>query len=468
MMRVMNNIIRTLILLVLCGVPSRAVEFKLLDKLSGQGGIEISTSATAAPIIFASSTTGAGYVGIGTSSPGARLEVAGGSVTVRGLDTQSNTFAVGSQTGAFKVVVSTGGNVGISTTSPVAALDAGARTDGMIIPTGLTSARPNTPVRGTIRYNTDLNRPEYYTGTKWRAFNTSIATGGHVVDFGGYRIHTFTTSGEFTVTENMTVDILVVAGGGSGGNYSTTNANGGGGGGGVLYSVGYALTPGVYPVTVGAGGSSVYGNGQGNGWGVDGGKSVFGTLVAIGGGGGGATGYGGGRPGGSGGGASSSGGAGASTQGGGGGGTTAYGNAGGSTTQSWTGAGGGGAGSAGISGNVCSNCAPSGNGGAGIANSISGITRYYAGGGGGGGNSSERAGDGYDGGGRGFGSTTYYGYTTYTGEINATTRGSGNLNAIQNTGGGGGGGSYWSASGYWSAGSGAGGSGIVIIRYPIP
>ena len=143
---------------------------------------------------------------------------------------------------------------------------------------------------------------------------------------------------------------------------------------------------------------------------------------------------------------------------------TGYGNNGGTSAATWTGAGGGGAGGAGVNG---SGSAPGGDGGRGRAYDISGTWQWYAGGGGGGGNSSERAGDGYAGGGRGAGTTTYYNYNVYPaqGTVNATTTGSGTPNAIPGTGGGGGGGSYWAANGGWSSGSGAGGSGIVIVRY---
>ena len=273
------------------------------------------------------------------------------------------------------------------------------------------------------------------------------------------------TGGTYTppVVVPLVADFLVVGGGGSGGNHNTTNANGGGGGGGVLYGTGLALS-GIYDVIVGAGGVAIANSTAANG--NKGGNSSFGIYIAQGGGGGGSTGVGfesAKMNGGSGGGAAYQNGGGSATQ------TTlgiatGYGNNGGTSAATWTGAGGGGAGGAGVNG---SGSAPGGDGGRGRAYDISGTWQWYAGGGGGGGNSSERAGDGYAGGGRGAGTTTYYNYNVYPaqGTVNSVTTGSGTPNAIPGTGGGGGGGSYWAPNGGWSSGSGAGGSGIVIVRY---
>jgi fibronectin-binding autotransporter adhesin len=266
-----------------------------------------------------------------------------------------------------------------------------------------------------------------------------------------------------TITPSFTCEILIVAGGGSGGNHSTTNANGGGGAGGVLRGTA-SLGSGNYAVTVGGGGSAIANSTALNG--VKGSNSSLGSYVAEGGGGGGSTGV-----------AFSS-----ASQNGGSGGGNAYGqtgggsanvnatagslsvlgNNGGSTSTTWTGAGGGGAGAAGVNG---SGSSPGGNGGIGITNTWTGSTLYLAGGGGGSGNSSERAGDGFYGGGRGAGTTTYYSYNVYTNEVNATTFGSGIPTAVVNSGGGGGAGSYWAPNGGWSTGSGAGGSGRVLVRY---
>ena len=296
-----------------------------------------------------------------------------------------------------------------------------------------------------------------YTQTGYISDTSLNATGGVISYSGGYKIHTFYEGvTNFNVTSGSgNVEVLVVAGGGSGGNSNTTNANGGGGGGGVIYNAAYAVTSQNYPVTVGYGGAAIPNAtvGRGN----NGQNSVFGTLTALGGGGGGSTAVGAGLSGGSGGGATNNYGGGSASQPGG------FANAGGATGITWTGGGGGGAGSAGVAGG---NGATGGNGGTGYASSISGTTKYYAGGGGGGGNSSERAGDGFDGGGRGEGTTSYYNYNVYTNEVNSTTRGSGIPTAVPNTGGGGGGGSYWAANGGWGSGSGAGASGIVIVRYP--
>lgn len=265
------------------------------------------------------------------------------------------------------------------------------------------------------------------------------------------------------ITVALTCELLIIAGGGSGGNHNTTNANGGGGAGGVLQGS-TTLAPGSHAVTVGGGGSAIANSTALNG--VKGSNSIIGSYIAEGGGGGGSSGVAFSS-------ASQSGGSGggnAYNQSGGGlananataGSLTSLGYNGGQTSVQWTGAGGGGAGAIGQAG---SGASPGGNGGIGITNTWTGSTLYLAGGGGGGGNSSERAGDGFYGGGRGAGTTTYYNYATYTNEVNTTTFGSGIPTAVVNSGGGGGGGSYWAPNGGWATGSGAGGSGRIIIRY---
>ncbi|MBT7067075.1 MAG: hypothetical protein HN919_12280, partial [Verrucomicrobia bacterium] len=128
-----------------------------------------------------------------------------------------------------------------------------------------------------------------------------VATGGNSTnDIGGYRIHTFTSSGSFNVLAGGNVEVLVVAGGGGGGAYYYA---GGGGAGGFVTNNAYSVLVNNYTVTVGAGGP-----GAAAGSGSSGGDSIFDTITAYGGGGGGGatTGYTGTPPGsgGSGGGAS--------------------------------------------------------------------------------------------------------------------------------------------------------------------
>ena len=286
--------------------------------------------------------------------------------------------------------------------------------------------------------------------------NSIKATGGNISFDGTYVVHTFTSSGTFTPTANLTADYLVVAGGGGSG---ATYGGGGGagglrctvdatGGGGSLESKLYLSTQ-PYAIIVGAGGTA--GNNSNGTNGTD--SSISGTgitpITATGGG------YGGwyngsdstgGGSGGSGGGV----GAGYVSQGrSGGSGTANQGYRGGNLAASLyqTGAtGGGGAGAIGedrSSNNVYPAGYRGGNGGSGITTRISGISTTYAGGGGGASRDS----------------TTANGGTGGTG-------GGGNGQGLQgssqagtaNTGGGGGG-------GHLNALGTAGGSGIVIIRY---
>jgi hypothetical protein len=258
------------------------------------------------------------------------------------------------------------------------------------------------------------------------------ATGGNITTDGLYTVHTFTTSGTFSVSGGGSRDVeyLVIAGGGGGG---ASNAGGGGGGG---YRSGTMRVTASLGISVGAGGAGGVWNTTPNGSpGVL--SAIFGSdgdIIAVGGGGGrgevnsippavGASGGGGAGFG-----------TGAQTAIGGIGG---QGNDGGAAvTTNTTAGGGGGAGGAGVAGNGTNG----GNGGAGRASSITGASVTRAGGGGGGaGSGATSAGSGVNGGG------------------NGAKVGSGSAGTA-NTGGGGGGGGN-------ASNGGNGGSGVVILRY---
>lgn len=287
---------------------------------------------------------------------------------------------------------------------------------------------------------------------------TVAATGGNtVVESGGYKIHTFTSSGTFTVTAGGTVEYLVVAGGGGGGAQHgagggaggyRSNVSGENSGGGLSAEASMTVAAGSFTVTVGAGGAGATGGSSANNpRGTAGSNSVFNAITALGGGGGGSWGTNRiGGSGGSGGGGSSSG----SATGAGGSGTSGQGFDGGSTPANLThgGGGGGGAGAAGAdSTGTGSTNSQGGAGGDGVSSAISGSSVYRGGGGGGG---------------------TYTGTTNSSGGLGGggTGGGSANSNAgisagTVNTGGGGGGSSTNVSSAQ------AGGSGVVIIRYAV-
>ena len=225
---------------------------------------------------------------------------------------------------------------------------------------------------GSVYYNRENNRHFVCTDNTTNANVWSgrfAATGGTVTSISGYKVHTFLTSGIFTLEEAKTVDYLIIAGGGSGGD----DGGGGGGAGGYRTSVSgqtsggggsaessLSLAAGGYVIHVGGGGI-----GQNGDRGNNGGDSFIShpnitDIISLGGGGGGrgvetaaVTPYSGGSGGGGGKNGNHTGGAGTSNQG------YAGGNTGGGSTA------GGGGGGAGYSGGV------SGHGGSGIV-----ILRY--------------------------------------------------------------------------------------------
>ena len=157
-----------------------------------------------------------------------------------------------------------------------------------------------------VENNVTIEPPSYVT-----------ATGGTITTDGDFKVHTFTSSGTFTVTDagdastSNTVDYLIIAGAGGGGSSVNCQTSGGGGGaGGYRISFpnpatgGTSVSAQAYPVTIGAGGA---GGANPNPYtanaGAKGSNSVWNSITSAGGGAGGAYSQGGCRPGGSGGGA---------------------------------------------------------------------------------------------------------------------------------------------------------------------
>jgi len=80
---------------------------------------------------------------------------------------------------------------------------------GMVIPTGSSATRPESPVFGLIRYNTDIGLIEFFNGS---IFQSLAASGGI-----NYTVDTFTGTGSqtvFTMSEVVSnaEDIIVFVG----------------------------------------------------------------------------------------------------------------------------------------------------------------------------------------------------------------------------------------------------------------
>jgi hypothetical protein len=318
---------------------------------------------------------------------------------------------------------------------------------------------------GEMVYDTDEKKIKTYNGTDsaWEKITSAgsfSATGGTISTDGSYTLHTFTSSGTFTVQSgSKTCNVYVIGGGGSGGTDGGASSSMGGAGGGLAYKqIDLSVTGGsggAYTVTVGAGGALKTTDGTGN----TGGTSTFDTLQATGGSGGAET---------------------TATT------TPASGGVGtGGTTNGTGGTGGPGklSGNNGTAGGNGTNGAPGGGGGGADDDSGgdggNGDSTYYTGGGGGGGGDSRGAGSQ-----GGAGGTGYYTGGTGGGDSGAGTAGGGSYGGAAgntgssrvNNGGGGaqfGGGGGGMADGHNASGAntnveatgGAGGSGAVIIKY---
>ena len=84
------------------------------------------------------------------------------------------------------------------------------------------------------------------------------ASGGTVTTDGDYKIHTFTTSGDFIVSVGGDVSALIVGGGGNGGNATSLQSSGGGGGGKVNLLTKTVAAETYNVVVAGPGGTSSF------------------------------------------------------------------------------------------------------------------------------------------------------------------------------------------------------------------
>lgn len=321
--------------------------------------------------------------------------------------------------------------------------------------------------------------PQGKTGRTGSGIKTNI-TGGTVTTAGGYRIHSFTTTGASTFDPTLfgyplSVEILMVGGGGAAGTYA------GGGGGGEVLSISRQINGALsYPLNVGAGGvgdtgaySTTKHGGQTTGFSetAKGGGSakssddtVFQNTVNpdVGNGGGGSS-----RSAGYFGSVGTSVGTGVTRFGGNRGGQTLF--SGTSTNQSpnFPGGGGGGAGAS-VNGDTggTTSANSAGNGGIGVQNSILGTNYYWAGGGGGGlyyNSPATTAGSGGLGGGGGAGNVS-----AGSGGGSALNPGSPGSTSSPFNGGPGGantGGGAGAGRGETTGSGGNGGSGIIVVRY---
>ena len=109
-----------------------------------------------------------------------------------------------------------------------------------------------------VQKDTDLSLRGHVQSLRQLPSVKVTASGGNLSDAqapgNGYKYHTFSNPGNFTVTAGSgadgIVEVLVVAGGGSG---AGTNVAGGAGAGGIVHATGYQVAAGTYPVSVGAG-----------------------------------------------------------------------------------------------------------------------------------------------------------------------------------------------------------------------
>ena len=144
---------------------------------------------------------------------------------------------------------------------------------------------PSSPSVGDIWFDssTSVKAMKTWNGSAWdQMSNKFSATGGTITTSGGYKYHTFTSSGTFSAETSGSVEIQVLGGGGGGSSGDHQWAGGGGGGG--YAKVTFVVNPQSYTVTVGGAGLGQTACDNANNTGTAGGNSSFSNIIGYGGG----------------------------------------------------------------------------------------------------------------------------------------------------------------------------------------
>ena len=115
-----------------------------------------------------------------------------GNISVANTTMSSSRDLTISTTTSGNIVLAAGGNGIVQITG----------TDAFSIPSGSTANRPVNPISGLIRFNTDLNSIEYYTGTLWANPSPSSIT-SQIINPNG-------TSNAFSLTSNTSTTTGVI------------------------------------------------------------------------------------------------------------------------------------------------------------------------------------------------------------------------------------------------------------------
>jgi len=139
-------------------------------------------------------------VGIGTSFPGEKLEVAGGTRINGSL------FVANEATIEDKMLI---GFFGATPGSPRASLDI-QHTDGIVLPTGNDSQR--LALSGVIRFNSQNNRFEGYNGSSWVLLDADLSTLGlnNYLKLSGGTVSNILCAKDFLIATNFTSTSSIV------------------------------------------------------------------------------------------------------------------------------------------------------------------------------------------------------------------------------------------------------------------
>ena len=149
-----------------------------------------------------------------------------------------------------------------NSTGAVIATDSSPSISGANITSAVPSAVYNTAA-GTVIKIEVVNSDGSVSSNSVTKTIIALPSGGNITSAGGYRYHTFTSSGTFGNTlSSLAIECLVVAGGGGGGSGDDGGGGGAGGGAGGAIDTTATLSTGNYSVVVGGGGQG--GNRGGN------------------------------------------------------------------------------------------------------------------------------------------------------------------------------------------------------------